>query len=60
MPEGIIHLNKGVTSIENILDGGVKITFQDDTETTADLVVGADGIRSVRTYLDFLANVTSI
>lgn len=47
VPEGIIHLNKGVASVENILDGGVKIKFQDGTETIVDLVVGADGIRSV-------------
>lgn len=33
--------------MENILDGGVKIKFQDGTETVVDLVVGADGIRSV-------------
>jgi len=47
VPEGIIHLSKGVASIENVLDGGVKIHFQDGTEATVDLVVGADGIRSV-------------
>ena len=47
VPEGIIHLNKGIASVENIFDGGVRINFLDGTETTADLVVGADGIRSV-------------
>ena len=47
VPEGIIQLGKGVSSIENIENGGVKVLFQDGTNTTADLVVGADGIRSV-------------
>lgn len=47
VPEGIIQLDKGVSSIENIENGGVRVVFQDGADTTVDLVVGADGIRSV-------------
>ncbi|PVH73793.1 putative FAD-binding monooxygenase [Cadophora sp. DSE1049] len=46
VPEGIIKLNMRLSSLE-ILDVGVKLTFDDGTETFADLVVGGDGIRSV-------------
>ncbi|EXJ89123.1 hypothetical protein A1O3_02187 [Capronia epimyces CBS 606.96] len=51
VPGGIINLNKHVLSIEDLGQsqpgaGGVRIAFRDGTETTADLVVGADGIRS--------------
>lgn len=46
MPDGIIKLNKRLSSLENI-DFGVKLRFEDETETMADLVVGGDGIRSV-------------
>lgn len=47
VPPGIIQLNKRLTALENIEEGGVRLTFEDGTETTADLVIGADGIRSV-------------
>jgi 2-polyprenyl-6-methoxyphenol hydroxylase-like FAD-dependent oxidoreductase len=33
--------------MQNLEYGGVRLVFQDCTETTADLVIGADGIRSV-------------
>ncbi|PSS12635.1 hypothetical protein M430DRAFT_145036 [Amorphotheca resinae ATCC 22711] len=46
VPKGIIQLRKRLVSIEN-LDQGVRLRFEDGTETTADLVVGGDGIRSV-------------
>ncbi|CZT11709.1 uncharacterized protein RCO7_08687 [Rhynchosporium graminicola] len=46
VPEGILKLNKRLSSLEN-LDVGVKIKFDDRSETIADLVIGADGIRSV-------------
>ncbi|EXJ94920.1 hypothetical protein A1O1_00038 [Capronia coronata CBS 617.96] len=46
VPPGIIKLNKHVSSIEDLGQDGVRIVFRDGTETTADLVVGADGIRS--------------
>jgi len=51
VPPGIIKLNKRVVSLENLEKGGVRLIFQDGTETTADLVLGADGIRSVRSWL---------
>ncbi|KAL1980865.1 hypothetical protein VTN96DRAFT_3400 [Rasamsonia emersonii] len=47
VPPGIIHLSKRLTSLENLPDGGVRLFFADGTEATADMVVGADGIRSV-------------
>ncbi|KAL2067583.1 hypothetical protein VTL71DRAFT_2008 [Oculimacula yallundae] len=46
VPEGIIKLRKRLLSLEN-LEVGVKLRFEDGTETVADLVVGGDGIRSV-------------
>ncbi|KKA20452.1 Monooxygenase [Rasamsonia emersonii CBS 393.64] len=46
VPPGIIHLSKRLTSLENLPDGGVRLFFADGTEATADMVVGADGIRS--------------
>ncbi|RFU30121.1 hypothetical protein B7463_g6227, partial [Scytalidium lignicola] len=47
VPPGIIRLNKRLVALEDLKQGGVRLTFQDGTESTADLVVGADGIRSV-------------
>jgi salicylate hydroxylase len=47
VPKGIIRFNKKLVSMENLEYGGVRLVFQDGTETTADLVIGADGIRSV-------------
>ena len=47
MPEGIIQLNKRLLSLENLGEKGVKLSFEDGTETVVDLVVGGDGIRSV-------------
>lgn len=46
VPEGIIKLNKRLSSLEN-LNSSVKLTFEDGAVTIADLVVGGDGIRSV-------------
>ncbi|KAH7330486.1 salicylate hydroxylase [Rhexocercosporidium sp. MPI-PUGE-AT-0058] len=46
VPYGIVKLNKRLSSLKN-LDRGVKLNFDDGTDTIADLVVGADGIRSV-------------
>lgn len=47
VPKGIIQLNKRLVSMEDLDDGGVCIQFEDSKEETVDLVVGADGIRSV-------------
>lgn len=46
VPGGIIHLSKRLVSLEN-LQNGVHLLFEDKTSATADLVIGADGIRSV-------------
>ncbi len=47
VPEGIIKLRKRLVSLKNLTGGGIHITFNDGSETTADLVVGGDGIRWV-------------
>jgi salicylate hydroxylase len=47
VPEGIIKLNKRLSSLEDLEGDGVKLHFEDGTETVADLVIGGDGIRSV-------------
>jgi salicylate hydroxylase len=47
VPNGIIQFAKKLVSLQNLESRGVRLAFQDGTETTADLVVGADGIRSV-------------
>ncbi|KIW29466.1 uncharacterized protein PV07_05280 [Cladophialophora immunda] len=44
---GTIKLNKRLVALKNLPHGGVSLLFEDGFETTADLVVGADGIRSV-------------
>ncbi|OAL26876.1 hypothetical protein AYO20_09909 [Fonsecaea nubica] len=44
---GVIRLNKRLVALKNLPQGGVSLRFEDGFETTADLVVGADGIRSV-------------
>lgn len=47
VPAGIIQLNKRLISLEKLENGKVQLVFQDGTDAIADLVVGADGIRSV-------------
>ncbi|KAL3435417.1 hypothetical protein BDV09DRAFT_204078 [Aspergillus tetrazonus] len=48
VPDGLIQFGKKLISIEDLGQGqGVRLGFKDGTETTADLVVGADGIRSI-------------
>ncbi|TYJ55197.1 hypothetical protein B9479_004131 [Cryptococcus floricola] len=50
VPDEVIKLQKKVQKVEQLPTGGVKLTFKDGTEATADLVIGADGLRSaVRT-----------
>lgn len=46
--EGIIHLSKKLISVTDLKEEGVRLDFQDGTSYISDLVVGADGIRSVR------------
>ncbi|GAA6010256.1 hypothetical protein JCM10207_005689 [Rhodosporidiobolus poonsookiae] len=50
-PAERIHLRKRLTSLEFLGSGEARLSFEDGFETTVDLVVGADGIRSVvRSY----------
>ncbi|KAI0601110.1 hypothetical protein F4775DRAFT_542698 [Biscogniauxia sp. FL1348] len=44
---GILQLSKKLVRMFDLGDEGVELHFQDGSTTTADLVVGADGIRSV-------------
>lgn len=45
----MIQFNKKVIALENLPgDDGVQLVFHDQTKVTADIVVGADGIHSVR------------
>ncbi|GAA5899113.1 hypothetical protein JCM6882_004620 [Rhodosporidiobolus microsporus] len=46
-PPERIHLKKRLTSLENLPSNEVKLAFEDGFSTVVDLVVGADGIRSV-------------
>ena len=48
VPKGVIQLRKRLVSLDNLEEGGVRLRFEDGEETVADLVVGGDGIRSVR------------
>jgi salicylate hydroxylase len=51
LPRGIIHLNKRVIDVK-LQTQGVDIEFADATTIHADLLIGADGIRSaIRGFL---------
>ncbi|OKL61015.1 hypothetical protein UA08_03110 [Talaromyces atroroseus] len=47
VPAEIIEYGKRVVSLDNLEEGGVRVKFKDETEVVVDLVVGADGIRSI-------------
>ncbi|TFY54460.1 hypothetical protein EVJ58_g8848, partial [Rhodofomes roseus] len=47
VPRGVIELSKKLAGMVDKGIGGVELLFSDGTVATADLVVGADGIRSV-------------
>jgi salicylate hydroxylase len=49
VPRESIHLNKKVSGAV-ATDEGVAIYFEDGTEAHGDLLIGADGIKSVRTF----------
>lgn len=46
-PKVRLHTNKRVRKVQSVSEGNMKVTFDDGTEATADLVIGADGIHSV-------------
>ncbi|KAL9570063.1 hypothetical protein ACKAV7_005784 [Fusarium commune] len=46
LPEGIVHLGKTTVDVKADPDKGATLYFEDGTTTTADIVVGADGLRS--------------
>jgi salicylate hydroxylase len=47
IPDGSLKLAKKLTALEDLGPEGVMLYFADETASLADLVVGADGIRSV-------------
>jgi NAD(P)H-nitrite reductase large subunit len=47
LPDQIVQLRKRLVSLEQLPKGGVRLAFEDGTTADADLVIGADGIRSV-------------
>lgn len=47
IPRDIIHLEKKLVSATANSRDGVKMQFQDGSTATADILIGADGIRSV-------------
>jgi len=47
IPKEIIHLGKRLAGYERIAGGSVLLTFTDGTTMKADVLVGADGIKSV-------------
>ncbi|KAL4869938.1 hypothetical protein BDV12DRAFT_195942 [Aspergillus spectabilis] len=47
IPQGIINLGKKVESVMAVRETGATVTFTDGTSIQADLVIGADGIKSV-------------
>ncbi|KAF4635628.1 hypothetical protein G7Y89_g2461 [Cudoniella acicularis] len=46
VPRGIIHLGKQLVSVDVDSRDGVTLKFQDGTVVTADILLGADGLRS--------------
>lgn len=53
VPEGTIKLRKRLVSLTDIGEGGARLVFEDGEEVVADLVIGGDGIRSVRSSSSF-------
>ncbi|SCV45840.1 related to salicylate 1-monooxygenase [Fusarium fujikuroi] len=46
LPEGIVHLGKTTVDVKADPDEGATLYFEDGTTATADIVIGADGLRS--------------
>lgn len=57
IPREIIHLKKKLVAATADPQTGVKMEFQDGSTATADVLIGADGIRSVSTSSLFLPNM---
>lgn len=57
LPAEILHLGKRVLTVDASSEDKVVVKFEDGTEVEADLVIGADGIKSVslRYRKDFCA-----
>lgn len=51
VPSGVIKLQKRLVSLHDVDTGGLRLVFEDGEEELSDLVIGADGIRSVRLAL---------
>jgi salicylate hydroxylase len=47
VPSDVIKLNKKLVALRDLGSDGVQLRFEDGEEVEADLVIGADGIRSV-------------
>ncbi len=54
-PKERLHLQKRLAQIDFLPSGEVRLEFEDGYSTFVDLVVGADGIRSVRIFATSLA-----
>lgn len=48
VPREIIHLSKTIVDVKADPDTGATLYFEDSSTARADIVIGADGIRSVR------------
>lgn len=48
VPRQLISLGKKAIAVNAIREDGVTVTFTDGTTIKADVVIGADGIKSVR------------
>ncbi|KAJ6003261.1 hypothetical protein N7451_005808 [Penicillium sp. IBT 35674x] len=59
VPEGLIQFNKKLVSLEDLPGAGVRLVFDDQTDAHADLVVGADGIHSVRHALPLVRSLVT-
>ncbi len=53
LPAGILHLRKKAVSVQ-VDEKGATVFFEDNTSIRADIVVGADGIKSVRIFSIFI------
>jgi 2-polyprenyl-6-methoxyphenol hydroxylase-like FAD-dependent oxidoreductase len=47
LPPDVVKLNKRLVALEQLAKGRARLAFEDGTFADADLVIGADGIRSV-------------